>query len=74
MDRCRRELAHRTLFVFGLKLTVYHPLLLCAALLAPSLAAGTAVLTAALFSLGKQGIAGSRCEPMHAGAISEPDG
>jgi ABC-2 type transport system permease protein len=42
-------------YVFGLKLTVYHPLLLCAALLASSLAsAGTAVLTAALFSLGKQ--------------------
>ncbi len=41
--------------VFGLELTVYHPLLLISTLLASSLAAaGTAVLTAALFSLGKQ--------------------
>jgi ABC-2 type transport system permease protein len=41
--------------VFRLELTVYHPLLLVSTLLASSLAAaGTAVLTAALFSLGKQ--------------------
>jgi len=41
--------------VFQLELTVYHPLLLVSTLLASSLAAaGTAVLTAALFSLGKQ--------------------
>jgi ABC-2 type transport system permease protein len=42
-------------WVFQLKLTVYHPLLLVSTLLTSSLAAGgTAVLTAALFSLGKQ--------------------
>jgi ABC-2 type transport system permease protein len=42
-------------YAFRLELTVYHPLLLLSTLLASSLAAaGTAVLTAALFSLGKQ--------------------
>jgi ABC-2 type transport system permease protein len=42
-------------YVFQLELTVYHPLLLVWTLLASALAAGgTAVLTAALFSLGKQ--------------------
>lgn len=41
--------------VFGLQLTVHHPLLLASTLLATSLAtAGTALLTAALFSLGRQ--------------------
>ncbi|MET0413152.1 MAG: ABC transporter permease [Polyangiaceae bacterium] len=41
--------------VFGLSLTVHHPLLLVATLVAASLAsAGTAMLTAALFSLGRQ--------------------
>jgi len=41
--------------VFGLHLTIWHPLLLASTLLATSLAtAGTALLTAALFSLGRQ--------------------
>jgi len=41
--------------VFGLQLTVHHPALLIATLLATSLAsAGTAMLAAALFSLGRQ--------------------
>lgn len=41
--------------VFGLSLTVHHPALLLSTLLASSVAsAGTAVLTAALFSLGRQ--------------------
>jgi len=41
--------------VFGLNLEIYHPLLLATTLLASSIAAaGTAVLTAALFSLGRQ--------------------
>lgn len=41
--------------VFGLELRVHHPALLCATLLATSLgAAGTALLTAALFALGRQ--------------------
>jgi ABC-2 type transport system permease protein len=41
--------------VFGLKLTVHHPALLALTLVASSLAsAGTAMLTAALFSLGRQ--------------------
>jgi ABC-2 type transport system permease protein len=41
--------------VFGLQLTIEHPLLLASTLLATSLAtAGTALLTAALFSLGRQ--------------------
>lgn len=44
-----------TRVVFGLSLTVYHPLLLIATLVATALAsAGTAVLTSALFSLGQQ--------------------
>jgi ABC-2 type transport system permease protein len=42
-------------FVFGLELTVHHPLLLGVTLVASSIAsAGTAMLTAALFSLGRQ--------------------
>jgi len=41
--------------VFGLHLSIHHPLLLAGTLLAASLAAaGTALLTAALFSLGRQ--------------------